>query len=63
MTASGIEYFDELFEYHNDKNDIKAKYARMRSLLERITKDLTAGDSVKFTNLFSRLSFVCTKTN
>lgn len=62
MIATGIEFFTELYEYHNDSNDIKAKYARMRSMLERITKDLTATDSIKFSNLFSRLSFVCTKT-
>jgi len=62
MKAKGIEFFDELIEYHNDNNDIQAKYARMRSLLERITKDLTADDNVQFSNLFSRLSFVCTKT-
>ena len=62
MSAKGIEYFDELNEYHNDSNDIKAKYARMRSLLERICKDLTVNDSVQFSNLFSRLNFVCTKT-
>lgn len=62
MSAKGIEFFDELIEYHHDTNDIKAKYARMRSLLERITKDLTAEDKVQFSNLFSRLSFVCTKT-
>lgn len=62
MKAKGIEFFEELIEYHNDNNDIQAKYARMRSLLERITKDLTADDKVQFSNLFSRLSFVCTKT-
>lgn len=62
MTATGVEFFEELNEYHNEGNDIKAKYARMRSMLERITKDLTATDSVQFSNLFSRLSFVCTKT-
>jgi DNA replication ATP-dependent helicase Dna2 len=62
MTATGVEFFEELFEYHNDGNDLKAKYVRMRSMLERITKDLTATDSVQFSNLFSRLSFVCTKT-
>ena len=61
MTATGVEFFEELNEYHNDGNDIKAKYARMRSMLERITKDLTKTDSVQFSNLFSRLSFVCTK--
>ncbi len=63
MRSTGIEFFNELTEYHNDSNDIKAKYARMRSLLERVSKDLTSGDSVQFSNLFSRLSFVCTKTN
>lgn len=62
MKAKGIEFFEELNEYHYDSNDIKAKYAKMRSLLERITKDLTANDSVQFSNLFSRLSFVSTNT-
>jgi hypothetical protein len=62
MQSTGIEFFNEVFEYHTDSNDIKAKYARLRSLLERVCKDLTSTDSVQFSNLFSRLSFVCTKT-
>jgi len=61
MKAKGIEFFEELNEYHNDSNDSKAKYSRMRSLLERIAKDLTSNDSVQFSNLFARLSFICSK--
>jgi hypothetical protein len=62
MKSTGVEFFTELMEYHNDSNDIKAKYARMRSLLERVSKDLTSEESVQFSNLFSRLNFVCSKT-
>lgn len=61
--ANGIDFFDELFENHNDSNNIRLKYIKMRSMLERITKDLIATDSVQFSNLFSRLSFVCTKND
>lgn len=56
-----FEYFDELLDIHSTENTIQAKYARLRILLEKITKDLTRTESLQFSNLFSRLSFVCEK--
>src|SRR5690606_16638789 len=57
-----IDYFAELFEVHTDENiPIHLKYTQLRTLLEKITKDLTSTETLQFSNLFSRLSFVCDK--
>ena len=55
------EYFDELHQIHTSENTIPLKYARLRIVLEKITKALTRKESLQFSNLFSRLSFVCEK--
>lgn len=58
MNVTGLEFFDELWENH--KNGIN--YPKMRSLLERACKDLTSDENIQFSNLFSRLNYVCDKT-
>lgn len=58
---TAFEYFDELLEIHTTENTTQGKYSRLRILLEKITKDLTRKESLQFSNLFSRLSFVCEK--
>jgi hypothetical protein len=63
MKVNGIEFFDELIEIHNEQNSITDKYPKLRSLLERVCKDLTKDESIQFSNLFSRLNYVCEKTN
>lgn len=63
MNVNGIEFFDDLIEIHNGQNSIIDKYPKLRSLLERVCKDLTANESIQFSNLFSRLNYVCEKTN
>jgi len=60
-TEKAFEYFDELFKIHAAENTIQTKYSSFRFLLEIITKDLTKDVSIQFSNLFSRLSFVCEK--
>ena len=60
--TKAIDYFAELFEVHTDENiPIHLKYTQFRTLLEKITKDLTRIETLQFSNLFSRLSFVCDK--
>lgn len=60
--TKAIDYFAELFEVHTDENTpIHLKYTQLRTLLEKITKDLTSTETLQFSNLFSRLSFVCDK--
>lgn len=60
--TKAIDYFAELFEVHTDENiPIHLKYTQLRTLLEKITKDLTSTETLQFSNLFSRLSFVCDK--
>jgi len=62
--TNATNYFDEVFEVHSDKNiPINLKYTQLRTLLEKITKDLTLNEVLQFSNLFSRLSFVCDKYN
>ncbi len=63
MNVNGIEFFDDLIEIHNEQNSITDKYPKLRSLLERVCKDLTTNESIQFSNLFSRLNYVCEKTN
>lgn len=59
-----INYFDELLEVHSDENiPIHLKYVQLRTLLEKITKELTSSETLQFSNLFSRLSFICEKFN
>ncbi|MBK6701467.1 MAG: AAA family ATPase [Saprospiraceae bacterium] len=62
MNLNGIEFFDELIEIHNLQNIIVDKYPKLRSLLERACKDLTSDENIQFSNLFSRLNYVCDKT-
>jgi len=59
---SGIAFFEELEETHHEPDSIKDKYLKMRSLLERVCKDLTANERIQFSNLFSRLNYICEKT-
>lgn len=63
MNVNGIEFFDDLIEIHNGQNSITDKYPKLRSLLERVCKDLTTNENIQFSNLFSRLNYVCEKTN
>lgn len=63
MNINGLEFFDDLIEIHNEQNSITEKYPKLRSLLDRICKDLTANESIQFSNLFSRLNYVCEKFN
>lgn len=51
--------FTELVEVNERKCSIVEKYAKMRFVLERICKDLTANDNIQFSNLFSRLDYLC----
>lgn len=60
---NGIAYFKELTNCFESKLDIKSKYRRLRNLLEAICKQLTAKDSIQFSNFFSRLNYVCRELN
>lgn len=56
------DYFSELEEIHFDETlSTNQKYTQLRNLLERITKDLTLNEVLQFSNLFSKLSFICDK--
>src|SRR5690554_726271 len=56
------DYFRELEDIHFDETlSINQKYKQLRKLLERITKDLTQTEVLQFSNLFSKVSFICDK--
>lgn len=61
MNVNGLEFFDDVQEMHAAPNTLAGKYARLRALLERACKDLTAQEPIQFSNFFSRLNFVCSK--
>jgi hypothetical protein len=63
MKVNGIEFFDDIIEIHNEQNSITDKFPKLRSLLERVCKDITKDESIQFSNLFSRLNYVCDKSN
>lgn len=56
-----LEYIDELVAIHNDPLlTLKTKYPLLRTLLEKVCKDLTSHETIQFADLFSRLAFICT---
>ena len=62
MKSNGLEIFDELINIHNKSIAIEDKYPRLRSLLERACKEILINESIQFSNLFSRLNYVCNQT-
>jgi DNA replication ATP-dependent helicase Dna2 len=57
---NALEFLDELENIHkNDALSLSIKYPQLRSLLEKVCKELTSIGTVQFSNFFSRLSFVC----
>src|ERR1700754_1214528 len=61
MNITGIEFFNEIIEYHSERVSLNSKYSRLRGFLERVCKEITAGEPVQFSNLFSRLNYACKK--
>ena len=61
QATNAITHFDEIIEINNGLDSIPSKYARLRILLEKITKEITVKEVAQFSNLFSRLSFICDK--
>jgi hypothetical protein len=58
---TGIAFFNEIIEYHSEQVSLNSKYSKLRWLLERVCKEITAGEPVQFSNLFSRLNYACKK--
>ncbi len=59
MSTNGTAFFDDLYEIYQSPIALKYKYAKMRSLLERLCKMYTAQEALPFSNLFARLNHVC----
>lgn len=60
-SSKGAAYFATLGGIHGDTGNVVDKYPRMRSLLERVCKDLTADESIRFEGLYARLDHVCVR--
>ena len=59
-----LEFLEELESIHkNEVLSLSIKYPQLRSLLEKVCRDLTSITPVQFSNFFSRLSFVCRTYN
>lgn len=62
MDVTGTGFFEELLAYHHANSTLKDKYTRLRLLLERVCRHMTVGGNLQFSNLFSRLNYVCQQT-
>ena len=56
---NGNELFEEIIYYHTSDLSIRERYVRLYALLDRLCKQLTADSAADFSNLFSRLHFLC----
>ena len=56
---NGQDLFEELLEYHHANWNCKLKYNRMNSLLDRVSKSLTAEFVAEYTSLYARLYALC----
>lgn len=60
---TGNELFDEISHYQTDDLSIQQKYIRLYTLLDRVCKLLTNEGTADFSNLFSRLHYLCEQKN
>ena len=62
IKAIGLELIEEVEEIINELIDLKDKYARLRSLLERSCKVLTQHEGIQFKDLYTRLNYLAIRT-
>lgn len=58
---TGNELFEEINYYHTSDLSIHEKYIRLYALLDRLCKQMTETSTADFSNLFSRLHYVCNR--
>jgi len=55
-------YLEEtIFVYSSSKLTVKEKYTQFLIILGSVAVEVTKGEKIQFSNLFSRVSFICTK--
>lgn len=59
MGCTAEELFQEIRETGDGRLDIRARYAKLLQLLERVCWDFSADSAVSYSRLFSRLYAVC----
>ena len=62
IKAIGLELIEEVEEINNESIELKDKYARLRSLLERSCKALTQNEGIRFKDLYTRLNYLAKRT-
>lgn len=60
---TGFNFFEEILFYHHSSLTIQEKYIRLYALLNRICKQQTQECTTDFSNLFSRLHYLCKQKN
>ncbi|EGK02713.1 ATP-dependent helicase [Dysgonomonas gadei] len=55
------DYLSEIQQIDSSELSLRNKYIRLKRILERGCKDITAGESLQFPSLFSRLVFISQK--
>lgn len=56
---TGNELFDEILYYHTSNLSIQQRYNKLYMLLDRVCKLMTNKGTTDFSNLFSRLHYLC----
>ena len=55
----GTRYLEEVLAIQNSNKPITSKYLDLKRLIETIAFELTKSEKLQFSNLFSKLSFIC----
>lgn len=56
-----LEYLSDINELSESSDSLTDKYIELKHILERICKDITENESLQFSSLFSRLTFISQK--
>lgn len=59
--STANSYRPEIEDINDSTISIRDKYIRLKKILERICKEITSGESLQFSSLFSRLVFITQK--
>lgn len=55
----GTRYLDEVLAIQQSNKPLTSKYLDLKRVIENLAFDLTKNEALQFSNLFSKLSFIC----
>jgi len=58
-SAEGTRYLEEILAIQQSNKPITSKYLDLKRVIEIVAFELTKNESLQFSNLFSKLSFIC----